>query len=217
MKKKCLICKKSEFQVIWNDKIRSGKNKFSQKNEIILSKVKPFLISKEELDQRLSDDISNEDEKYFKGLAILLENKGSVLNDILEISSRESIFRDKRTKVNNLIKKIESKTSLIPRKRIEEIILFHDEIKGKGIKFNYTKPLEIADLSYNLIFERYFKDTNRFKEIVEKKILEDSDEMLDENSAVYDKIVETIEKLDREYGLSIKDLEELNLVLDRFN
>ena len=123
----------------------------------------------------------------------------------------------KRTKVNNLIKKIESKTSLIPRKRIEEIILFHDEIKGTGIKFNYTKPLAIADLSYNLIFERYFKDTNRFKEIVEKKILEDSDEMLDENSAVYDKIVEIIEKLDREYGLSLNDLEELNLVLDRFH
>lgn len=187
-----------------------------RKNEIILRKVKPFLISKEELDHRLSDDVNNEDEIYFKGLERLLENRGSVLNDILEISSRESTFRDKKTKVNNLIKKIESKSSLIPRKRIEEIVLFYEELKGKGIKFDQSKSLDIPDLNYSLIFTRYFKDFNEFKERAENKILEDDEERFNENSKAYDKVIDIIEKLEREYGLSLEDLEDLNSEIDKF-
>ena len=174
------------------------------------------MTSKGELDQRLSDDVNNEDEIYFKGLEKLLENRGSVLNNILEISSRESTFRDKKTKVNNLIKKIESKSSLIPRKRIEEIVLFYEELKGKGIKFDQSKSLDIPDLNYSLIFKRYFKDFNEFKERAENKILEDDEERFNENSKAYDKLIDIIEKLEREYGLSLEDLEDLNSVIDKF-
>lgn len=31
----CLVCNKNRFKIIWNDKIRSGKNKFTKKKEII--------------------------------------------------------------------------------------------------------------------------------------------------------------------------------------
>ena len=33
--KNCLICKKKDFKIVWNDKIRSGNNKFTKNKEII--------------------------------------------------------------------------------------------------------------------------------------------------------------------------------------
>ena len=35
MIKKCLICNKNKFKIVWNNKIRSGKNKFTKKKEIV--------------------------------------------------------------------------------------------------------------------------------------------------------------------------------------
>jgi 2-polyprenyl-3-methyl-5-hydroxy-6-metoxy-1,4-benzoquinol methylase len=36
MKKKCTICNNEDFKIVWNNKIRSGKNKFTKKKEVIL-------------------------------------------------------------------------------------------------------------------------------------------------------------------------------------
>ena len=36
MKKKCIICNNEDFKIVWNNKIRSGKNKFTKKKEVIL-------------------------------------------------------------------------------------------------------------------------------------------------------------------------------------
>ena len=33
--KKCLICNSNKFEIVWKDKIRSGKNDFTKKKETI--------------------------------------------------------------------------------------------------------------------------------------------------------------------------------------
>ena len=190
------------------------KTNFS-KGELIKKKIKPFLISKAELDVRLNDDVNNEDQKYFEGLDILLKNQGSVLNNIHEVSSRDSMFRDKRTKVSNLIKKIESRTSLVPRKRVDEIMLFYNELRDKGINMNKNNPLDIPDLSYDLIYKTYFNNIKAFKESAENIILTNETEF-EKNSDSFYKSIDLIEKLDREYGLSVSDIEDLHSMLNLF-
>ena len=186
------------------------------KNDIIKKKLSLFLITRKELDSRLSDDANDENENYFNGLMILLGNNGSVLKDILNISSTGTGYRDKRSTINNLIKRIESKKRLIHRKRIKDIVTFYEELRSEGIKFNQKETLEIPALNYNSIFEKYLKNIDEFKNIAENKILDDEDKFI-ENEYTYSKIKAIIEKLDREYGLSFEDLEFLNSEVNTFD
>ena len=55
MKKKCIICGKSKFKTVWNDKIRSGKNKFTKKKQIILKCNKCDLVFLKNLRKNLEN------------------------------------------------------------------------------------------------------------------------------------------------------------------
>ena len=188
-------------------------------NKEILQLISPFLISKEELDIRKKSDLANnDDERYFIGLTTLLKDNGSALKNILEISSTQTSYRANWQKINNLIKKIESNKNLISKNKVENSIKFYNELNRKGINLIKSNALEIPDLKFNLVFEKFFKDFEKFKNDATNLVLDpEKEESFNENSAVLEKIIELKDKYEREYGLALEDLVYLNSHVNTFD
>ncbi len=190
-----------------------------RKDKEILQLLSPFLITKEELEIRNNSDLANnDDEIYFNGLSVLLKDKGTVLNNILDVSSRETDYRASWQKTNNLIKKIVSNKNLISKSKVEDSIKFYNELNGKGINLFKNNPLEIPNLDYDLVFEKFFKDFEKFKNDATNQVLDpEKEESFNENSEILEKIIELKEKYDREYGLAHEDLVYLNSHTNTFD
>ena len=73
----CLICKGKKFNLIWDDKIRSGKKKFTKKNEKIYQCQKCDLVFLKKKRKILEDS----------GLTRKLYNKNNSINEFFNFHS----------------------------------------------------------------------------------------------------------------------------------
>jgi 2-polyprenyl-3-methyl-5-hydroxy-6-metoxy-1,4-benzoquinol methylase len=130
---KCIICKKKEFKVVWNDKIRSSSNKFSKKKEKILQCKFCELVFLEK------------PKKYLENSAITrnLYNKNNSIKEFLD-------FHSNREK--NKLKFIENYVNFKNKKILESNcgagILLHalkrKALKTAGLDNNHYKNFVVS-------------------------------------------------------------------------
>ena len=94
----CLICKGKKFNLIWDDKIRSGKKKFTKKNEKIYQCQKCDLVFLKKKRKILEDS----------GLTRKLYNKNNSINEFFNFHSPRELkkLEPKRKPTRQRIKKI---------------------------------------------------------------------------------------------------------------
>ena len=180
--------------------------------------LEDFLISKEEKERRESVEIKNDFQEYFNGLNELTNKNPQTLQDLLDISSRETDYREHKSKIKNLINKIEGKENILTKKRVQDIIDFRNTLNSSDLLSNKKKsrnntiiPVDLAE-----IYELVFKDLDTFSDKIEDYIISDDEKNFNVSIEALDKIKDLHEKLDIEEGLSINDLVELNESIDFF-
>jgi hypothetical protein len=179
----------------------------------IQEELKLFTISPTEKDKRDSVNLNDDDKTYFESLSIMLANDAKIIQLMSIISTNQSNFLRERVLLKNLIKKINSKDQALTKRKIESSILFYNKLITEGFKFNEQLNTNTIKINFapEKIFELVFKDKKHFLNEFEKMILENELEF-EKNELIYNQISETIEKFEREYGLSINDFELLNQV-----
>lgn len=171
-------------------------------------KLEQFSITEEEKIKRSSFIENSEDSDYFEGLSLLLSNRGTVLEKMLEIANTNGEFISEKRTISNFIKKIE-RDLLLPMKRVEEIRIFYEILIEKGFKFETSnKGNLVKELNLKNTYNDIFKNKDLFLEKLYESCFDD-EVLFDENEKKYSEIKDIIEKYYREYGLSIKDIYKL--------
>lgn len=187
-----------------------------QISDAIKKELKRFTISKKEKDKRDSDTLNNEDHIYFEALGVLLSNNANKLIKLYAISLKESEYRTQKTKIANLLKKIKSSVNILPRKRVESVYAFYNDLADQGFEFN--SEMENNDFRIELdietFYDKIFKDKKKFFTQCEDFILEKEDDF-EENNRLYEEVIDITEKYQREYGLSINDLYSCQILIDK--
>ena len=101
------------------DIIKKNFNEFNiSVSDDVHKKLEQFSITEEEKIKRSSFIENSEDSDYFEGLSLLLSNRGTVLEKMLEIANTNGEFISEKRTISNFIKKIE-RDLLLPMKRVE--------------------------------------------------------------------------------------------------
>lgn len=192
------------------------KSNIKLSNEI-KNKLNELLITNTEKEKRNSLIQDDDDKIYFDTLNVLLKNNASIIQLISNVANNHSEFIKEKTLLNNQIKKIISKNQILTKKRIQEINLFYQTLISKGFSFNDFTDNNLIKINFdvNQIHSSIFKNRNNFYKVCEENILENEVDF-EENETYYNEIKEIIEKYDREYGLTIYDLDKLNNALKIF-
>lgn len=183
----------------------------------IKSKLNELLITNTEKEKRNSLIQDDDDKIYFDNLNVLLKNNATIIQLMTSIANNQSEYIKEKTLLNNQIKKISSSNQILTKKRVQEIILFYNKLILDGYNFdnNYENNFLKINFNVDIIFENIFKNRNEFYKLCEELIF-DNEINFDKNEKYFGEIKEIIEKYDREYGLSISDLEILNNSLNYF-
>tara|TARA_B110000211_G_scaffold1627_1_gene1984 strand:- start:272 stop:2713 length:2442 start_codon:yes stop_codon:yes gene_type:complete len=181
----------------------------------ILLELNKFTISKKEIVKRESVQFNDEDLDYFKALHCLLENNGSILVSLFDIANKNSEYLSEKATLSNLIKKIINGDKLLSKKRIEEVFCFYQNLVNEG--FVFLESIN-NDFEYSIdtlcIYDQIFKVKDVFIQKVYDYIFEDEDSFED-NENLYAKVQEIIKNYEIQYGITIKDLEFLDMVLKK--
>ena len=180
--------------------------------------LEDFLISKEEKERRESVEIKNDFQEYFNGLNELTNKNPQILQEMLDISSRETKYREHKSKIKNLINKIISRDFILTQNRIQDVIDFKRSLNLNEASSNTKKSINDILIPINLdeIYDIVFKDFESFSNKIEDSIFNDDEKNFNLNIESLEKIKDIYEKLDIEEGLSVIDLEELNEVINTF-
>ncbi len=183
----------------------------------IKKQLENLLIPVVEKDKRNSLVQDDEDKIYFDSLNILLKNNANRIQLLFSIANNQSDFIKEKTFLNNQIKKLYSKNQIFTKKRVEEIFLFHNKLVRSGFLFNEKIENNSIKISFDLsvLYDKIFKNRSLFYSTCEEFILANETDF-EINEMYYNEIKDIIEKYDREYGLSIDDLDKLNTVLNIF-
>ena len=95
--------------------------------------------AKEEKERRESVEIKDDFQEYFNGLNELTNKNPQTLQDLLDISSRETNYREHKSKIKNLINKIEGKENILTKKRIQDIVGFRNTLNSSDLLSNKKK------------------------------------------------------------------------------
>ena len=170
----------------------------------ILNEFKKYSVSEKVKLDRASIVQNNDDLDYFMNLHLLLNNRGAILQELLNIANTNTEYFSEKKTISNFVKKING-NSLLPVKRIEEIISFHKMLIEQGFSFEENNCSIIdLNLEINIVYETIFKNKTVFLEKLYNSCFE-IEELFDENEKLYNNIKEIIDKYYREYGLSIDD------------
>ena len=114
-----------------------------------------------------------DDEIYFESLDRLIGNNGEVLKFLHELTKRNRDFKKHRTTIVNFIQKINNKKSFLLLSKVEEIIKIvnmtseFDDVNSFSIDI---VPVNVT--SFNQLFNLVYRNHEKFKEDMEKKIFE---------------------------------------------
>lgn len=182
-----------------------------------LEELKAYTITKKEKNKRDSILSNDEDFNYFKFLHEILDNKGHILINLLDVAKTNSEYFSEKQTISNFIKKIDQSDMLLPMKRIEEIYSFYETLIDEGFTFeNECDKILDCSLKINMIYEVIFDDKDAFLEKLYNFIFED-ESMFETNEKMYYDVKDIIDKYYREYGLSINELQILDSLIDTFN
>jgi hypothetical protein len=183
------------------------KNTFKLKNEI-KELLSAYLISSETKKFRENYNLKNDDKSYFEKLSLLLINKGRLLKNLENISSRESNYKVQNSKVNNFIRRIENGELPLVKNKVFEIVEFYNTIIEKGYNFDDEFTININNIDCLKIYETIIKDLNSFQNMLENYITRDEN-TFKSKSILIDEFSQVKIKIERDHGLSFKDLELL--------
>ena len=182
----------------------------------ILNEFKKYSVSEKVKLDRASIVQNNDDLDYFMNLHLLLNNKGAILQELLNIANTNTEYFSEKKTISNFVKKING-NSLLPVKRVEEIISFHKMLIEQGFSFEENNCSIIdLNLEINIVYETIFKNKTVFLEKLYNSCFE-VEELFDENEKKYNEVKDIIEKYYREYGLTIQDFEILNKTICAIN
>jgi hypothetical protein len=192
------------------------KSNINLSNEI-KKQLNDLLITIAEKEKRNSLIQDDDDKIYFDTLNILLKNNACVIQLISNIANNQSEYIKEKTLLNNQIKKINSKNQILTKKRVQEINLFYNKLITNGFLFNDNIENNFLKITFdvNFIYNNIFKNRNLFYNTCEEFILTNELDF-EINEIYYNEIKDIIEKYDREYGLSIDDLNKLSEACDKF-
>jgi len=184
-------------------------------NKSTLDKLEQYYISTKEQKKRESNDIS-EEEYYFRNLNFLLSNKGKVLYSMFDIANSDNDFYKYRVLLKNTIERINIKSVEITLRGLKDIIAFKEklsdyEFNGIG-KFSQKINIDFLKL-YDKVFKSRSEFFNHLEKLVETKIGDDFEKQMD----LFEEIKELVDKFDLSTGLSIKDFERIEQILNIFN
>ena len=133
----------------------------------------------------------------------------SEVKELVNIANTNTEYFSEKKTISNFVKKING-NSLLPVKRVEEIISFHKMLIEQGFSFEENNCSIIdLNLEINIVYETIFKNKTVFLEKLYNSCFE-VEELFDENEKKYNEVKDIIEKYYREYGLSIQELSILN-------
>lgn len=191
---------KSKKEECWN-----YVKKEAQISKDNLDKLKGFLITKKELDERLSNQSIDVDYKYFSYLHVLLENNASVLSNLYSIALGNSEYASIKNTISNLIKKIKNKNNVLTQKRIEEVYGFYENLIDQGFQLNEASNIVLDfNIDINSIYTKIFMDKNFLEKF--KTYIYSEKENQQINSILYSKTQEIIENYSNSYGLCVEEL-----------
>lgn len=181
---------------------------FSLSNEIE-QKIENFMISDEEHKKRESTEVKDGFEEYFNSLDFIIVKNPNLLDLLIDITSRDSSYRDYKSILVNLKNRINDKSLILKINRVVDINNLYNKLVSKGNEI----PIKLDNRSnYSLnfleIYEIVIKNYSEFCNIIEDYIYND-DENFDINIEKYEKIKEIVEALDLGEGLSINEFIEL--------
>ena len=180
-------------------------------NDIVKKEIDSLMITKTERDIRKNLLVLNDDQTYFNSLNILLKNNAQVILVLNNIANSQSLYSKQKNELNNLLKKINSKFQILSKKKIEDVYNFYKLLESKGFTFNESLDNTIFSFNFSVksIFDYIFIDRYKFFKLFEEIILLNEDDF-DKNNHLFIQVKEIIEKFDREFGLSIEDLNILH-------
>jgi hypothetical protein len=184
-------------------------------SESNLNSLAKFLISNKEYKLRESGDLS-EEEYYFTNLKQFLKNKGGLLYAMADIATTDNSYYKYKTLLKNIIERINSKNGIITLAKIKELVVFKDELSdydltGSG-KFSKTINIDLAHLN-----DTVFRSRNTFFENIERIVSSKKGEDFENHMLLLDEIKKLVESFDLYPGLSLKDMERIEEILNIFD
>ena len=187
---------------------------FVKSNVVLNDNIKGQLISLQisiaEREKRDSTNLQDEDKSYFDALETLLDSKARILQLMARISNNQIDYLKERVLLQNQLKKITSKDQILTKKKVEECFNFYTKLVSEGFKLNEIIENNTFEfnISFTFIYNKIFKNRKEYLQNFENFILENEYDF-ELNDYLYTEVKEIIEKLDREYGLSLHNFEIL--------
>jgi len=185
-------------------------------NNSIIEYLKPYIITDDVKYFRDNYDQNDQDKTYFEILNTFLKGNGEILKSLEIISSRENLYKVENFKILNLIRRIENGDQLLNKNKLIEIFEFYNKIKGKGIILNEITCLNIQQIDYLNLYEKAFKQFDIFIQQLENYLLSDETKF-ENNFDLIEEIKGYKSKLERENGLTIFNMQNINKVINLIN
>ncbi len=189
---------KTKGITMWNDVNRN----------IVLSseyktKLKQYLISESTYEKRISHGTSNEFEQYFDQLNELLKNNAANLKILKDATSNLSKYRSSHLEISNFLVKLSKGTTTLTKSKT--LSIFKILVEVQLAQYNFDSIVVNNDLDINLDLNKIYKSAFSNSELFIEKL---NEKKIDAESIT--KASDIIEKLYREFGVSLDDLRFIN-------
>ena len=177
-------------------------------SENFIRRLKPYLVSPKTIEKRNSKVSSNEYEIYFDQLNELLSNDAKKLFILLNATNNHSKFKSVYSEISNFISRLSNGNHNLIKKKVHQIFQEYDKFILAQLDFNVDFQVESLEINMDLneIYRNVFLNSENFIEDLTNKNV---------NPDKIKKVVEIIEKLYREYALSLNDLKFLDQLVNR--
>lgn len=162
------------------------------------NKFKTFLISKEVSEKRKSKVVSDEYEVYFEQLNELLKSNGKKLFLLQNATSNLSAYKSVNLDISNFIVKLNNGYHNLPKNKTS--LIFECLEKYKLSQYNFDIEFESNNFNLEIDFNKLYKVA-----FLNSETFISSLEELNLSKDIVKQVSDIIEKLHREYGLSLND------------
>lgn len=171
--------------------------------EEITTNLKPYLVSNSISEKRNSKVATNEYEVYFEQLNDLLVDNGRRLFILQSATSNSSVYKSVNTDITNFINKLLNASHNLPKNKTNTIFQCFEKFQTSNYDFNIELDSTVLDVKIDFInlYKEIFVNADSFIETLIATKVDDK---------IIKKVKDIVEKLYREYGLSLSDLKYLN-------
>jgi len=184
----------------------------------ILKLIDRFKLKQHDIEARKLANLTDED-VYFQSLEYLLNNNAKNLNILNEITQTISDFNKGKALLNNMVKRVNEKKSVLVLTKIKEVLEFKNKIISNEINIDTKSPLQKCLFnvsSFNKIYEVLFKNKDLSFKLIDDIILDYIDKNHLEKIEKLEDLKNLIEKFYIYPGLSIEDFEKIEIIGKEF-